>query len=160
QKASDLETKHSGNIGIYLPGHLYEAHPPGYALKIPVGSYLRFDVHYSNSRGLEGVKDRTSVGLVFAKEPVRHEAAELEAYNYLFHIPANDPNHQGTVCYTLSKDVMALAYTAHMHYRGKSMTTEAIYPDGTREVLMNVPNYDFRWQETYYLKHPKKLPKG
>jgi mono/diheme cytochrome c family protein len=160
QNTSDLETKHSGAIGIYLPGHLYESHPTGYALKIPAGSYLKFDVHYSNSRRLQGIRDRTSVGLVFAKEPPRFEAAELEAYNYLFHIPPNDPNHRATVCYTLSKDVMALAYTAHMHYRGKSMVTEAIYPDGRHEVLMNVPHYDFRWQETYYLKQPKLLPKG
>jgi len=159
-RQTDLETKHSGQIGIYLPGHLYEAQLPGYALKIPAGAYLRFDVHYSNSRGLEGVKDRTRVGLVFAKHPVRYEASELEVYNYLFQVPANDPNHRGTVCYTLSKDVIALAYTAHMHYRGKSMTTEAVFPDGHREVIMNVPHYDFRWQETYYLKHPKRLPKG
>jgi len=25
---------------------------------------------------------------------------------------------------------------------------------------MNVPHYDFRWQETYFLKEPKFLPKG
>ena len=46
-----------------------------------------------------------------------------------------------------------------MHFRGKSMTTEAIYPDA-HEVLFNVPHYDFRWQETYFLKHPIVLPKG
>jgi hypothetical protein len=47
-----------------------------------------------------------------------------------------------------------------MHFRGKSMTTEAIYPDGHREVLFNVPRYDFRWQETYFLKHQFILLKG
>jgi mono/diheme cytochrome c family protein len=145
--------------GIYLPGHLAETRPSGYALKIPAGSYLQFQVHYSNHTG-DDVKDRTSIGLVFAKEPVKHEVAQYEIWNNLFLIPPNDNNHRVTSCYTLPKDVTALAYTAHMHFRGKSMTTEAVYPDGRHEVILNVPHYDFRWQETYFLRHQFLLPKG
>lgn len=144
---------------IYLPGHLAEVRPPGYALKIPAGAYLQFQVHYSN-RLKQQVTDKTSIGLVFAKEPVRHEVAQYEIWNNLFLIPPGDGAHKVTSCYTLPKDVMAVAYTAHMHFRGKSMETEAIYPDGHKEVLMNVPKYDFRWQETYFLKHQFVLPKG
>ena len=145
--------------GIYLPGHLAETRPSGYALRIPAGSYLQFQVHYSNRTG-EDVKDRTSIGLVFAKEPVKHEIAQYEIWNNLFLIPPNDDSHRVTSCYTLPKDVTAVAYTAHMHFRGKSMKTEAIYPDGRHEVLLNVPHYDFRWQETYFLKKQFTLPKG
>jgi hypothetical protein len=145
--------------GIYLPGHLAETRPSGFALRIPAGSYLQFQVHYSNHTG-DDVKDRTSIGLVFAREPVKHEIAQYEIWNDLFLIPANDGNHRVTSCYTLPKDVTVLAYTAHMHFRGKSMTTEAIYPDGRHEVILNVPHYDFRWQETYFLKHQFLLPKG
>jgi mono/diheme cytochrome c family protein len=145
--------------GIYLPGHLAETRPPGFALRIPAGSYLQFQVHYSNHSG-EDVKDRTSIGLVFAKEPVKHEIGQYEIWNELFQIPANDGNHRVTSCFTLPKDVTVVAYTAHMHFRGKSMKTEAIYPDGRHEVILNVPNYDFRWQETYFLKRQFLLPKG
>jgi hypothetical protein len=120
---------------------------------------LQFQVHYSNHTG-DDVKDRTSIGLVFAREPVKHEIAQYEIWNDLFLIPPNDANHRVTSCYTLPKDVTALAYTAHMHFRGKSMATEAIYPDGRHEVILNVPHYDFRWQETYFLKHQFLLPKG
>ena len=145
--------------GIYLPGHLAETRPPGYALRIPAGSYLQFQVHYSNHSG-EDVTDHTSIGLVFAKEPVKHEIAQYEIWNNMFLIPAGDDSHKVTSCFTLPKDVTALAYTGHMHFRGKSMEAEAIYPDGRHEVLMNVPHYDFRWQETYFLKHQFLLPKG
>lgn len=145
--------------GIYLPGHLAETRPSGYALRIPAGSYLQFQVHYSNHTGID-VKDHTSIGLVFAKEPVKHEIAQYEIWNNLFLIPPNDNNHKVTSCFTLPKDVTALAYTAHMHFRGKSMTTEAIYPDGRHEVILNVPHYDFRWQEIYFLKHQFLMPKG
>ncbi|PYV49364.1 MAG: thiol-disulfide isomerase [Acidobacteria bacterium] len=145
--------------GIYLPGHLAETRPAGYALRIPAGSYLQFQVHYSNHTS-EDVKDRTSIGLVFAKEPVQHEIAQYEIWNDLFLIPPNDDNHRVTSCFTLPKDVIVLAYTGHMHFRGKSMRTEAIYPDGRREVIMDVPHYDFRWQETYFLKKQFVMPKG
>jgi hypothetical protein len=47
-----------------------------------------------------------------------------------------------------------------MHVRGKSMEYRATYPDGTTEVLLSVPKYDFNWQLTYQLKQPRKLPKG
>ena len=40
------------------------------------------------------------------------------------------------------------------------MLFEAIYPDGTTEVLLNVPDYDFAWQHGYKLATPKALPKG
>ena len=144
---------------IYLPGHLAETRPPGFALRIPAGSYLQFQVHYSNHHG-EDVTDRTSIGLVFATEPVKHEIGQYEIWNNMFLIPPNDNNHRVTSCYTLPKDVIALAYTAHMHFRGKSMTTKAIFPDGHEEVLFNVPHYDFRWQEAYFLRHQLLLPKG
>ncbi|MBV9761690.1 MAG: hypothetical protein JO340_14105 [Acidobacteriaceae bacterium] len=144
---------------IYLPGHLAENRPPGYALKVAAGSYLQFQIHYSNRLGY-AVKDRTRIGLVFAKEPVRFEVAQYEIWNNWFLIPPGDGNHKVTSCFTLPKDVTAIAYTAHMHFRGKSMTTEAVYPDGRREVIFSVPKYDFRWQETYFLKHQFLIPKG
>ena len=32
------------------------------------------------------------------------------------------------------------------------------YPTGESEVLLNVPQYRFHWQTTYYLAQPKILP--
>ena len=46
-----------------------------------------------------------------------------------------------------------------MHLRGKAFTYEARYPDGTKEILLTVPKYDFNWQLKYILKEPKLLPR-
>jgi hypothetical protein len=48
----------------------------------------------------------------------------------------------------------------HTHLRGKAFKYEAIYPDGKQEVLLDVPQYDFNWQNSYILAKPKLLPKG
>ena len=47
-----------------------------------------------------------------------------------------------------------------MHLRGKSFMFEATYPNGTTEVLLNVPNFDFNWQLRYVFAEPKLIPKG
>ena len=43
---------------------------------------------------------------------------------------------------------------------GARMKYEAVYPDGTSEILLNVPNYSFDWQTTYQLAQPKLMPAG
>ena len=47
-----------------------------------------------------------------------------------------------------------------MHLRGKSFRFEATYPDGRREVLLDVPRYEFEWQNVYVLAEPKLMPEG
>jgi hypothetical protein len=47
-----------------------------------------------------------------------------------------------------------------MHVRGKSFKYELQNPDGTTEVLLDVPRYDFNWQLWYMLKEPRVIPKG
>ncbi len=48
----------------------------------------------------------------------------------------------------------------HMHLRGKAFRYEATYPDGKKEILLDVPQYDFGWQTNYRLEEPKLMPMG
>jgi len=48
----------------------------------------------------------------------------------------------------------------HMHLRGKSFLFEARYPNGQREILLDVPRFDFNWQFDYSLSQPKPMAKG
>jgi len=48
----------------------------------------------------------------------------------------------------------------HMHWRGQAAKYELVYPDGKREVILDVPKYDFSWQMTYSFKEPKFVPAG
>ncbi|MCH8333581.1 alkyl hydroperoxide reductase, partial [Candidatus Sumerlaeota bacterium] len=48
----------------------------------------------------------------------------------------------------------------HMHLRGEAASYVAFYPDGTEEVLLDVPVYDFNWQTNYFYKEPKEIPAG
>ena len=48
----------------------------------------------------------------------------------------------------------------HMHLRGSAAKYTAFYPDGTSELLLDVPKYDFNWQTAYGYKDIKKIPAG
>jgi hypothetical protein len=40
------------------------------------------------------------------------------------------------------------------------MAMTAALPDGTKRTVVDVPNWDFRWQPSYRFKTPLKLPRG
>ena len=40
-------------------------------------------------------------------------------------------------------------FQPHMHMRGKAMSMEAIYPDGRRELLSSVDNFQWNWHNNY-----------
>lgn len=146
-------------LASFVPGKLPEQWPTGIAKRIPAGSRLKFTIHYSKSTGKEE-KDITSVGLRFAKQPPSQELRRIDLHNTAFLIPANAENHTVTACYVFNEDADVLSYLAHMHYRGKSMRFEALYPSGESEILLDVPQYDFEWQTKYLNAKPVRIPKG
>jgi hypothetical protein len=131
---------------------------PGTAKRIPAGSTLIFQVHYTTN-GTPGV-DRSRIGLIFAKEPPRQEIRTGIIANPLFAIPAGAPNHEVAAEATFSEDVRIWTMHPHMHLRGKDMTYTAIYPDGRSQIVLNVPKFDFGWQTDYWLAEPLTMPKG
>jgi hypothetical protein len=57
-------------------------------------------------------------------------------------------------------DLTLLSLSPHMHLRGKAFRYELVSPSGEREVLLDVPAYDFNWQTRYRLAEPRRLPAG
>ena len=53
-------------------------------------------------------------------------------------------------------------FQPHMHMRGKSMSVEAVYPDGRKEVISVVNNFQWNWHVNYIYadKTAPLLPKG
>ncbi|HKQ90499.1 MAG TPA: DUF3471 domain-containing protein [Blastocatellia bacterium] len=146
-------------LTAYAPGKNPDVYPPGAAKRIPAGSNLILQMHYSKTTG-KAEKDRTSVGLVFAKQPVEKTVETLTVINSLFLIPPGAENHKATACYNVPRDLQFVNYFPHMHVRGKDMKYEVVYPDGRRETLLSVDKYNFNWQTLYVLKNPLSIPKG
>jgi hypothetical protein len=146
-------------IAAFAPGMPPVFGPEKYALKIPAGSKLVFQVHYTPNGTPQ--TDRSEVALIFADPAkVAREIRVDAAINVKFLIPPGHPDYEVTAQKKFDRDMMLYTLTPHMHYRGKSFRFTAAYPDGTEEILLDVPRYDFNWQIIYLLKQPKRIPAG
>jgi hypothetical protein len=144
-----------GGITPNKPGVVYE---PGIARLLRANSEIILQMHYTTI----GVptSDRTSVAVIYAKEPPKKMLSGGNVLNARFEIPPGAPHHEVSATRTFADDVLLTTMMPHMHVRGKDMTYIAHYPDGRKETLLYVPKYDFNWQHTYELAEPKLLPKG
>ncbi len=147
----------NGFLVSFTPGDKPLLCPPGFAKKIPKGSRLVFQMHYTpNGRAMT---DRTSVGLVFAKEPVQ-EVKTRSIATRRFAIPPGDDNYRVESATVFREDAKLLTLSPHMHLRGKDFEFRAIFPDGKKQTLLSVPHFDFNWQTVYRLATPLDLPAG
>lgn len=148
-----------GGIGGYAPGMTPAINLAGTAYFVPAGSKLIFQMHYTTN----GVQqdDRSMVGIKFTDaKSVKQMVRGGLVGDTGFKIPPGDANYEVKAKHLFLKDTLLLNLTPHMHLRGKDFKYEAEYPDGTREVLLDVPNYDFNWQIRYMYKEGKLMPKG
>jgi peroxiredoxin len=131
----------------------------GLAKRIPAGSRLVFQMHYTPNGTAQ--EDLSSIGLIFADpKTVKREVVTQKAAQPRFQIPPGADNHEVTANMTFRQDSLMLAMFPHMHLRGKSFRYTATYPDKTEEILLDVPHYDFNWQNSYEFKEPKLMPAG
>ncbi|ADB17527.1 alkyl hydroperoxide reductase/ Thiol specific antioxidant/ Mal allergen [Pirellula staleyi DSM 6068] len=151
--------QHSEWLTATAPGARPLMLPEGLAKKIPAGAKLVFQMHYTPNG--TATEDLSSVGLKFADpKTVRKEVATDKAATRRLQIPPHDDNYHTVAEQTIARDIQMLAMFPHMHLRGKAFRYTARYPDGEEEILLDVPNYDFAWQNSYEFTEPKLLPKG
>ena len=151
--ARDIEALHG-----HAPGGEPTVFRPGQARLVKAGSDIILQLHYQ-SNGKESY-DQTRIGFVFAKQPPKEKITSVTVQNFDFSIPPMTDDYPIKAEAMLNIDVKVVSILPHMHLRGKRMEIRAYYPDGTNEILVSVPKYDFSWQTTYVFETPKVLPKG
>jgi hypothetical protein len=158
KRVKDTDGIGSGLLVAYAPGDLGSVFEPGGAKRLPKGASLLFQMHYTPN-GVEQ-SDKSSVALVFAKEPPKAEIKTRAVAQQIFAIPPMEGNHKVVSKTTFPKEVILYSMFPHMHLRGKDFKFEVIYPDNKRATLLSVPRYDFGWQANYLLEKPLRLPAG
>jgi hypothetical protein len=157
QDREDTLSTTSDVLLVYAPGSSPDNWPEGMAKFIPAGSDLVFQMHYT-THGHRAI-DRTSIGLIFAKQAPKQRVLNLQLMNNSFVIPPGVPNFRVEVHGSLPQDAVLLSFFPHMHLRGKRFEYNILNPDGSIEPLLRV-NYDFYWQMSYRLAQPLPLKAG
>ncbi len=145
-------------LGGYVPGGGPTQYPLDTGVRLRPGAEFILQMHYTTSG--RATRDVTRMGLYFADAPPQHELQSMTLINPFLRIPPYARAHQEQASRQFTREVEVYSLLPHAHFRGRSTGFKAIYPDGTEEMLLWVPNYDFNWQHTYELKAPKRLPAG
>lgn len=146
-------------IAAYAPGMKATVGDPGMAVRIPAGSKIVFQVHYTPN----GVacEDLSLAGFRLADpKDVKIEIESGMAINVWFNIPARADDHEVWAYHYFNRDALLLGVNPHMHLRGKTFRYEAEYPDGRKEILFDCEKFDFNWQIGYQYVKPIQIPKG
>ncbi|QDT84490.1 redoxin domain-containing protein [Gimesia chilikensis] len=145
-----------GWLTAYVPGQRISMLPPGRARKVPAGSKLVFQMHYTPTGSV--AEDISKVGLIFGKdEEISHEVFTLIGIDQEFEIPPHASDFPVSAkVRRIPPHAELLAIAPHMHLRGKSFRLFT-KQDKKKEILLDVPNYDFNWQHIYELSKPMSL---
>jgi len=136
-------------LNEYAQGKNGDIFPEGTGRRVQAGSVIRFNMHYA-SIGEERT-DRTSVGLTFypkGEEPEKELFSRTLAQNFDLDIPPGDDDVRHDSYHKFDNNVRLTGFQPHLHNRGKRQCIEAIYPDGSTEML-SCATWDFGWHIVY-----------
>ncbi|HWE51805.1 MAG TPA: hypothetical protein VG273_18570 [Bryobacteraceae bacterium] len=146
-------------VGMMAPGTNPMVFKPGTAMKIPAGSLLTFQIHYTVN-GKTAMEDQSSVGMIFAKTPPQQEVRDTYFANPTLVLPAGAPDVAVPSAIVFTEDSHITGMVPHTHLRGKTWEDRLVYPDGHTQVILSVPTYDFNWQTLYEFATPLAVPAG
>jgi peroxiredoxin/mono/diheme cytochrome c family protein len=160
-----------GGLGGWAPGQMATRLPDGAGFYLPKGSDLIVQTHYHRTGKPE--TDRLKIGLYFADKPVEKVWQTLPVSPPLpnarqllglepaaFEIPAGKPDHRVKGSLWILNDATVHSVIPHMHLIGKSIKVTMTSPDGETVTLVDIPEWDYNWQETYWFKTPLKAKAG
>jgi Flp pilus assembly protein TadD len=144
---------------FWKPGTMPSEEPEGMALRLDRGTDLILNTHLQPSGKPEVIQP--SIGLYFTTEAATKFPMLVQLDDDVkLDITAGEKNFLVTDDFTLPVDVDLLAIYPHAHYLGKDIQAVAELPDGTKETLIHIPQWNLNWQAVYRYGTPVRLPRG
>ncbi len=146
-----------------MPGVSAKKLPGDLARPLPKGSDLVLSTHFHPSGKTE--MEQTTVGIYFAESAPAKKLEELQlppgfGRSAGIDIPPGEKNYKIEDSFKLPVAVEAHFVSGHAHYLATTMRMTATLPDGKEQILLDIPEWDMDWQDTYYFAEPITLPRG
>lgn len=145
-------------MGGWAPGQVPRYLPEGTGYRLPKGADVALQVHFHRDGKAE--IDRTQIGLYFAKKPVVNRYQSLPLRGNFLVIPKNVESHKITGSAKVDRDGTLYSVLPHMHMLGKAIKVTMTPPEGKPETLINIDDWDYNWQETYFFREPIQVKAG
>jgi tetratricopeptide (TPR) repeat protein len=142
----------------WTPGQMTYVAPDGMAWPLRPGTDLVMMLHLRPHGRAEQVQAR--IGLYFSDTPPTRVPTVIRMTRQDLDIPAGETRYRATDEFRLDVDVDAYTIQPHAHYLAREVSASAILPDGRREPLLYIRDWDFDWQGVYHYERPVFLPAG
>jgi thiol-disulfide isomerase/thioredoxin len=139
-----------GGLGGWAPGLRSRHLPAGGAYFLPKGSDVLLQVHYHRTGRVE--KDRTALGLYFAKTATTVPWKGMVIAGRFLYVPAGDEHYRVRGAIEIDQDCQLYSVMPHMHMLGRQIKVTLTPPAGKPQALVAIKDWDYNWQETYFLK--------
>ncbi len=146
----------SGALGGWTPGMQPVRMPEGLQIPLRKGSDLVMQIHYHPTGKNES--DQSALGLYFTDKPPQKRIADVALFSNHIEIPAGDRAYKVRDHFTSPVALDVIGIIPHAHYICKDMKGWAILPDGRKQWLIWIRDWNFNWQEQYRYSTPLKLP--
>jgi Tfp pilus assembly protein PilF len=147
-----------GHFLGWTPGQVAPLVASDLAWRLEPGTDLVVQLHMQPGGAPERVQPE--IGVFFSDTPPTRTPTILRLGSQGIDIPPGDSRYAVTDSYVLPVDVELHAVQPHAHYRLREARGTATLPDGSTRVLLDIDNWDFRWQHVYRYARPVALPKG
>ena len=142
----------------WTPGKMPFQAPSGMAWDLNPGTDIVLQLHLIPSGKTEQVE--ASIGLFFSDKPPSLRPMVLRLGLPTIDIPAGDSEYRIQDQFQLPVDVELLSVYPHAHYLGRRMQGDIVHRDGTRQPLLRIAEWDFKWQDEYRFPKPIPVKKG
>jgi Copper type II ascorbate-dependent monooxygenase, C-terminal domain len=148
-------------IGGWVPGSGQTAFPPPTGIHLEAGTQIVMQIHYNLLTSMN-VTDRTTADLFYAATPVPvlKRAAISAVLNTTFLIPAGVKSQTVTGNLPINGNFDLWGVVPHMHVHGVSIHVDIGHPDGTSTCGVDIPAWNFHWQQFYYYQQAIKVKTG
>ena len=145
-------------IGSWVPGAVPVLFEDDQGIRIVAGSKVVMQVHYS-AAGAAPSPDLTRYELALHDTPPAQLVSTRPFAVIDLDIPAGEPEVEfsRTVRNWSDQDVTLGSVTGHMHLLGKRLKVEVIRADGAEECALELPEWDFEWQQAYQLPDDDRI---
>lgn len=147
-----------GHFLGWTPGQVAPLVQPTLAWTLEPGSDLVVQLHMQPSGAVEEVLPE--IGFYFTDRAAERTPTILRLGSQGIDIAPGTAQYVIRDSYVLPVDVQLLAVQPHAHYRAKEVRGVATFPDGASRVVMDIRDWDFRWQHVYRHESPVTLPRG
>ncbi|MFZ0434396.1 MAG: redoxin domain-containing protein [Chthoniobacterales bacterium] len=144
----------------YVPGTSACPAPEDADFIIPAGSDLIAQMHYHRN-GIQS-QDSTRIGLWLRKDgKIPPKIASFRfLHGEMVVIPSGIKSMKVSGEWTVPEDCMIAGIIPHAHLLAQSLDATAILPDQSQFTISKVPHWQYEWQQPYFFKEPRLLPKG